>query len=206
LTAEVAQALEAAHHLEVLYARTGDDAKLDYWLRKQVELVGVGNDVSDRGRFLAASAQLQIAAASRRAFDAIELSGDLKKSLARKQQALKQTVAAFEQAAGYGVAEFATASTYQIGDTYAALAREITASSPPAGLSDMEREQYQLLLEEQATPIEELAISIHEINVHRSWSGNYDAWIGKSFDALRTLYPARYERPDARVGFVDTLR
>ena len=69
--------------------------------------------MNDRGRYLAASAQIQLAGATRRAFDSIELSGDLKKNLARKQEALKQTVAAFEQAASYGVAEFATASTYQ---------------------------------------------------------------------------------------------
>jgi hypothetical protein len=188
-----------------LYASGGATAKVDDWLRKQVELVdGSGSDINDRGRYLAASAQIQLAAASRRAFDAIELSGDLKKSLARKNEALKQTVAAYEKAASYGVAEFATASTYQIADTYAALADELIASSPPTGLSDLEREQYELLLEEQAAPIEELAISIHEINVHRSWSGDYDAWVGKSFDALGKLYPARYARTDATIGFVDT--
>ena len=201
------QTLEAAHHLEVLYASAGDDEKLDYWLRKQVELVGrSGSDANDRGRYLAASAQLQLAVGARRAFDAIALEGDLKKSLARKQLALKQTVAAFEQAASYGVAEFATASTYQIADTYAALARELVASAAPPGLSDMEREQYALLIEEQATPIEELAISIHEINVHRSWSGTYDAWVGRSFAALQTLFPARYARPDAKIGFVESLQ
>ena len=110
----IAQTLEAAHHIELLYARAGETAMLDPWLRKQVELVGKsGADLNDRGRYLAASAQIQLAGATRRAFDSIELSGDLKKNLTRKQEALKQTVAAFEQAASYGVAEFATASTYQ---------------------------------------------------------------------------------------------
>lgn len=201
----VDQSLEAAHRLEVAYARAGDDNNLDYWLRKEVELAGPpGPDMNDRSRYLGASAQIQLAESSRRVFDAIGLSGDLKKSLTRKQDALKQTVAAFERAAGYGVAEFATASTYQTADTYAALSRELLASPIPASLSDMEREQYQVLLEEQATPIEELAISIHEINVRRSWTGIYDQWVGKSFEALRTLYPARYSRPDAWIGFVDT--
>ena len=201
----VDQALEAAHHLEVAYARAGDGNNLDYWLRKEVELVGPPRtDMNDRSRYLGASAQIQLAAAARRAFDAIPLSGDLKKSLARKQEALKQTVAAYEQAASYGVAEFATASTYQTADTYAALGRELLASPPPASLSDLEREQYQVLLEEQATPIEDLAISIHEINVQRSWKGLYDQWVGKSFEALRTLVPAKYARPEAWIGFVDT--
>ncbi len=201
------QALEAAHHLEVAYARLADGNNLDAWLRKEVELAGPPRaGTSDRSRYLGASAQIQLAEMSRRDFDAIQLSGDLKKNLTRKQEALKRTVAAFEQAASYNVAEFATASTYQTADTYAALGRELLASPIPTSLSDMEREQYKVLLEEQATPIEELAISIYEINVRRSWAGIYDEWVGKSFDALRTLFPARYARPDAWVGFVDTLQ
>ena len=193
---QVAQTLEAAHHLELLYAHVGETAMLDQWLRKQVEIVGkMGSDTNDRGLYLAASAQTQLAAEARRAFDAIELSGDLKKSLAHKQEALKETVAAFEQAASYGVAEFATASTYEIADTYAALAHDLLASSAPPGMSDLEREQYTLLLEEQATPIEELAISIHEINVRRSWTGGYDAWVAKSFDALQHAIPRALRTP-----------
>lgn len=201
------QTLEAAHHIELLYVRTGQTAMIEPWLRKQVELVDQsGTGSTDRGRYLAASAQTQLAAGSRGAFDAIKLSGDLKKSLTRKQEALKATIAAYEKAASYGVAEFATASTYEIADTYAALARELVASPAPATMSDLEREQYTLLLEEQAAPFEELAISIHEINVRRSWGGGYDDWVAKSFDALRTLFPARYARPDVSIGFVDALR
>jgi outer membrane protein assembly factor BamD (BamD/ComL family) len=200
------QTLEAAHRLQEFAARDGDDAERDRWLHKQVELVDATGASSDRAHYLAAAAQFELAEATRRDFDAIGWSNDLKKSLARKQQALKQTIAAYEKAASYGVTEFATASTYRTADTYAALARELIDSPRPAGLSDLEREQYDVLLEEQASPIEQLAISIHEINIRRSWSGTYDAWVERSFVALRTLYPARYARTDAVVSLVETLR
>ena len=202
----VDQTLEAAHRLQEFTVRAGDTAERDRWLHKQVDLVDASGASSDRAHYLAAAAQFEVAEATRRDFDAIGWSGDLKKSLARKQQALKQTVAAYEKAASYGVSEFATASTYRTADTYAALARELIDSPRPANLTDLEREQYDVLIEEQASPIEQLAISIHEINVHRSWNGEYDAWVERSLAALRTLYPARYARVGVDVVIAETLR
>jgi hypothetical protein len=80
------------------------------------------------------------------------------------------------------------------------------ASTRPKGLSDMELEQYDVLLEEQAFPFEEQAISLHEINVRRSWDGVYDRWVQKSFEALRALVPARFDKQEMQVGYVDTIR
>ncbi|HET6473416.1 MAG TPA: tetratricopeptide repeat protein [Pseudomonadales bacterium] len=202
----VDQTLEAAHRLQEIAAAAGAAAERDRWLHEQVDLVDASGASSDRAHYLAAAAQFELAEATRRDFDAIGWSGDLKKSLARKERALKQTVAAYEKAASYGVAEFATASTYRTADTYATLARELIGSPRPSNLSDLEREQYDVLLEEQASPIEQLAISIHEINVHRSWKGEYDAWVQRSLDALRTLYPARYARVGVDVLIAETLR
>ena len=135
-----------------------------------------------------------------------QLGDPLANSLKRKQQALKDAITAYERAANYGVAEFATASTYQIADIYAALSRQLMASARPKGLSEMELEQYDVLLEEQAFPFEEQAISIHEINVRRSWDGVYDQWVQKSFEALRALVPARFDKQEMQVGYVDTIR
>jgi hypothetical protein len=176
-------------------------------LRKKIQLVDtLGAAAPDRAKYLAAEGQLILADDARAAFDAVELSDPLAKSLQRKQQALKDAIAAYEKAAGYGVAEFATAPTYQIADIYAALSRGLMASTRPKGLSDMELEQYDVLLEEQAFPFEEQSISLHEINVHRSWDGVYDRWVQKSFEALRALVPARFDKQEMQVGYVDTIR
>src|SRR5262249_52750342 len=157
---------------------------------KKVEFVtSLGNAASDRAKYLAAQSQLVLADDARAAFDGVALEDPLPTSLKRKQQALKDAVSAYEQAASYGVTELATALTLQIADISAALSRGLIASERPRGLSDMELEQYDVLLEEQAFPFEEQAISIHEINVRRSWDGTYDQWVQKSFEALRALVP-----------------
>jgi tetratricopeptide (TPR) repeat protein len=200
-------ALEAMQHLDELYGKAGEQAKRRFWLHKKIDLVAsLGRAAPDRAKFLAAEAQMVLADDARAAFDAVELSDPLPNSLKRKQQALKDAIAAYERAASYGVAEFAAASTYQIGDIYAALGRDVLASARPKGLTEMELEQYQVLLEEQAEPFEEQAIAIHEINVKRSWEGVYDQWVQKSFAALRALLPARFDKTELQVGYVDSIR
>ncbi len=200
-------ALEAAQHVDELYQRLGDSDQRRLWLHKKIEIVAaMGGTVPDRAKYLAAQAQLILADDARAAFDAIALGEPLANSLKLKQHALKDAVAAYEKAASYGVAEFATASTYQIADIYAALSRTLMASARPKGLTDMELEQYQVLLEEQAYPFEEQAISIHELNARRSWDGVYDQWVRKSFEALRALVPARFDKQELQVGYVDTIR
>ncbi len=200
-------ALEAMQHLDELYQGLGDSGQRRVWLRKKVELVAtMGSTAPDRAKYLAAQAQLILADDARAEFDAIALAEPLAKTLKLKQRALKDAIAAYEKAASYGVAEFATASTYQIADIYAALSRALIASARPKGLTAAELEQYQVLLEEQAYPFDEQAISIHEINVRRSWTGVYDQWVRKSFEALRTLVPARFDKQELQVGYVDTIR
>ncbi|HTK97300.1 MAG TPA: tetratricopeptide repeat protein [Pseudomonadales bacterium] len=200
-------ALEAMQKMDELSQRAADSSTRRVWLRKKIELVDtMGNAAPNRSKYLAAEAQLVLADDERAAFDAVQLGDPLATSLKRKQQALKDAITAYEQAAHYGVAEFATASTYQIADIYAALSRQLMASTRPQGLSEMELEQYDVLLEEQAFPFEEQAISIHEINVRRSWDGLYDQWVQKSFEALRALVPARFDKQEMQVGYVDTIR
>ena len=175
------------------------------WLHKKIELVDtMGGGAPNRAKYLAArSAAGARGRRARRVRRGRNWRDPLATSLKRKQQALKDAITAYERAANYGVAEFATASTYQIADIYAALSRSLMASARPKGLSDMELEQYDVLLEEQAFPFEEQAISIHEINVRRSWDGVYDQWVQKSFEALRALVPARFDKQEMQVGYVE---
>ncbi len=200
-------ALEAMQNLDVLYDVAGDPVKRRFWLRKKIELVAtLGTGAPDRAKFMAAEAQFVFADDARAAFDAVSLTDPLAKTLKQKQRVLKEAIAAYELAASYGVSEFAAASTYQIADIYAALSRALLASPRPKGLSELELEQYDILLEEQAFPFEEQAIAIHEINVHRSWDGVYDRWVQKSFAALRALLPARFDKDEQQVTYVESIR
>jgi hypothetical protein len=78
-------------------------------------------------------------------------------------------------------------------------------SDRPESLSELELEQYEILLEEQAFPFEEQAISLHEINMRRSWEGIYDDWVKKSFEELSRLMPARFDKQEIDVAYVETI-
>ena len=87
------------------------------------------------------------------------------------------------------MAEIATEATHRVGSIYLTLSRDLMASQRPAGLSALELEQYELLLEEQAFPIEEQAIDVFETNVARMDQGVYNVWIQRSIEALAEIVP-----------------
>lgn len=198
--------MEAMDNLDELYQTLGDGEKRRVWLAQKIDLErAMGSSASVRATFLAAEAQYVLAEDERAGFDAVRLTHPLNESLKRKQDSMQRTVQAFEAVAEYQVAEFATAATFQIADLYAALSTEIMASDRPAELSELELEQYEILLEEQAFPFEEQAISLHEINMRRSWEGLYDDWVKKSFSALSKLMPARFDKNEIEVAYVDVI-
>ena len=97
-------------------------------------------------------------------------------------------------------------ASYSIGELYARFAREMMTSPRPKGLSNLERQEYELILEEQAIPFEDLAIEIHQNNIQFSWKGNYNEWVGKSFTAMARLSPARFDKQEIQVSYGDGIR
>ena len=126
----------------------------------------------------------------------IELTLPLQKSLGKKKVALKKTLDAYQRTAKMEVQEFTTAATFQIAEIYGELSRDLMNSQRPSGLDELELEEYEYLLEDQAFPFEEAAINIHETNIKRSWDGLYDNWISNSITALSKLMPARYKKEE----------
>ena len=78
-------------------------------------------------------------------------------------------------------------------------------SERPKGLSALELEQYNVLLEEQAYPFEEQAIALHEANAHRTAEHIYDDWVKQSFAALTKLLPGRYAKTEKGEAYVDAI-
>jgi len=89
-----------------------------------------------------------------------------------------------------------TAATYEMAELYRVLGKDVMSSERPKKLSKDEMEQYEALLEEQAYPFEEQAISIHEANVARARDGVYDEWVKRSYTALAELKPGRYGKTE----------
>lgn len=200
-------ALEARYQLSELYKQTGASDVRKQTLLQIVEAdANAGSARSDRSRFLAAQAQDELADDAYRSFAVVKLTLPLKESLKRKKAALETALAAYKRCEDYGVQQFSTKARYRIGDIYATLAEDILKSERPGELGDLEKEQYDLLLEEQSDPFVEKAIAVHEGNVQRSWDGINDEWVQKSFAALEKLLPARYKKPETKMAVSDEIR
>ena len=118
---------------------------------------------------------------------------------------MEEALAAYRAAGDYGIAEITTASTYRAAQIYGDLGKALMDSERPKGLSALELEQYNVLLEEQAYPFEEQAIALYEANARRAAENVYDDWVKKSYAALSTLLPARYGKAEKGEAYVDAL-
>lgn len=148
--------MEAANRLVELYQEAGHTAKRDYWLHKQMETVDQNPDAADdRMRYLAASASVTLARDALARYDSIRLTLPLDVSMRAKTDALERAVNAYKKTASYGLSSFVTEAGYQIAHIYGRLGADLMDSERPAGLSELELAQYELLLEEQAYPFEE---------------------------------------------------
>jgi tetratricopeptide (TPR) repeat protein len=196
-----ADAIEVRQRLLDIANKNGDAERVRYWQREIVRADGsAGAGRTDRTRYLAAKAQLALTVPVRDEFRGIKLVAPLKQSLASKKKALENAVQAYKQVAAYQVAETTTAATYETAELYRTLAQDLLKSERPKKMSSDELEQYNSLLEEQAYPFEEQAISIHELNIKRLQDGVYDESVRKSFAALAELKPARYGKTELGSG------
>ncbi len=116
---------------------------------------------------------------------------------------MEAALAAYKGATDYRVAEVTTLATYEIAEIYRKLGQDIMKSERPKKISGDQLEEYNSLLEEQAFPFEEQAISTHEINAKRTRDAVYDDGVKKSFTALAELKPARYGKSELMSASVD---
>jgi len=201
------QAMEARQKLADIYMNKHDPKQRRFWLREiVVKDKAAGDGRSDRSRYLAANASLELAEPRLESFQKIKLVAPLKTNLKKKKEMLEEAVSAYTEAANYGVEEVTTESVYWLAEIYGKFGKELLNSERPKGLSAAELEQYDILLEEQAYPFEEKAINIHESNAERVKSGTYNEWVKKSFAALSTLQPVRYAKPERSELFAEINR
>jgi tetratricopeptide (TPR) repeat protein len=161
---------------------------------------------TDRSKYLAAKATLEGVEPQVAMFNAIKLVVPLDKSLKSKRTQMEKVLTAYGKALDYGVAEVTTAATFGMAELYRQLGADLMASERPKGLDADAKEQYDVLLEEQAFPFEEKSIELHETNARRTGDGVYDEYVQRSFDVLAKLKPARYAKAEKSEDYVQTLR
>ena len=201
------QYMESLVKLVALSEQTGQTKSADSWRQAIVsaDKKAFSNDKTDRTKYIASSASLELAREKHDEFSRYKLVLPLKKSLGYKKDAMQAAVRYYGQASVYSIAEITTEATHSIAAIYKDFSKELLNSERPKNLNQDELEQYVILLEDQAYPFEEKAIEFYEINLSRIKDGSYNAWIKKSHDALIKLFPVRYDRqpkPDQYVNII----
>lgn len=163
----------------------------------QAELVSVELESSwhsEQTLQWAARESLTMGAEAAAEFASVELGLPLEASLDQKQRAMESAQAHFRNAESLGGAAVLPESMYRRAELHRVMARDLMASAAPTGLNEMEQMQYRMLLEEEAYPFEERAISLHSENHQHINAGGFNDWIEKSLGVLAKLHPGRYDR------------
>ncbi|WP_245586239.1 tetratricopeptide repeat protein [Solimonas soli] len=199
--------VEARGRLVEFARGSGNAQQLTAALREQVAVNdSAGARANDHSRALAAKAALELGRLSATETQGIAITVPLDKSLARRKQSMQQALGWFDKSASYGYADVVTAATYETGRLYQTFGRALLDSERPKKLSELELEQYNVLLEEQANPFEEKAIDTYENNLRRIKQGVYDEWVVKSLQQLVAMAPAKYEKREQGQDRYESLK
>ena len=202
----LSESIEARFRLLEIARLAGNTVEVNSRLEEMIQVdATAGAQRSDRTRFLAAKASLELSEPVRKRFEVVKLTQPLADSLKLKKSLMEDVIAAYTGAADYGVAEVTTAATFRLGEVYQQFSSDLMESDRPAELDADAMEQYEILLEEQAFPFEEKSIDLYKANTVRAANGVYDEWVIKSFERLAILMPARYAKEERSEDVITAL-
>lgn len=132
----------------------------------------------------------------------LSITGDLQSSFRRKEAALKQAISAYQQLERFNSEKASQVAHAGIGDLFAGLSQALLKAPVPAGLSEIEQEEYMIIIEEQAFPFEEKAVESHQKNIEMLHQGEWSDAIVKSLESLSKLLPARFDKQERFEGAI----
>jgi len=200
------ESLEIYSNIAKIYKENKQPKKhlqtLKYIIKKDAK---AGSARTERTRYLAGMASLEIIDPIYDQFVAIKLKKPFKRNLAKKKSKMKKNIRRYNQLVDYHVGDVTAAATFYIAETYYHFSRALMTSERPAKLNELELEQYNIILEDQAYPFEEKGITIHKKNIELLSAGVYSGWIEKSLAKLAILVPGRYAKYELTTGAVDDI-
>ena len=201
------QRMESRYRIAVLYGEQNDNERKLFWLRRIIEGdATAGTQRTDRSQWLAAWAANEYGDYFAGEFNSRRLASNLERNLPWKQQMLQDAVTQYQQAADYGLLEFTTRSSYRIATLYLNFANELRDLPVPDGLSAADADTFRSIIEDQAAPMQELAIAVYSSNVEQAWQGHFNQWIDDSFKQLALLAPVRYNKYEVQKRYGDEIR
>jgi TolA-binding protein len=199
-------AMEARSRLSEIFKDSRDYERYYAMLNEIVEVDReAGGDRTDRSRFLASQAALVLAQEKYERFAELELVQPFEESLVEKQLRMDVALAAFTELVDYKVADVTSAATFYLAEIYFEFSSSLLESERPDGLSEAEKVDYEMVIEEEAFPFEERAIDVHEENLELLAAGVYNGWVQQSLDKLAVLMPGRYAKNEISSGFVGSV-
>lgn len=202
----VEESLEINTKIAAIYKSKNDQKQYLKTLKHIIKVdARAGKARNDRTRYLAGKASLAIIEPLFDKFAAIKLKIPFKKYLKKKRKVMKANIKKYNRLVDYKVGDVTAAATYYIAETYYQFSRSLLQSERPKKLSELELEQYNEILEEQAYPFEEKGINIHKKNIELLSVGIYSQWIDKSLARLGELVPGRYAKYEESTGVVDSM-
>lgn len=200
--AQLAPSLEASDRLYQAAVLAKDAASQQAELERAWQLLQKNPNapaaLKPRMNYLAARARTLLDQPLVDRYRAITITAPLKDSIARKQAGLQQVLASQQQILDLKVAEFVTQAQFINGDSYARFYQGVLKAPAPAGMNELETEQYQIEIEEQTQPLKDKAIEWHKANTALALDPDaslWDSWIAQSFEQLAVLSPGKYARP-----------
>lgn len=198
--------MEAQYRLLKIAEKRGDLKSRDLLLAALASAAKTaGPAATARTNYLGAFASFTVAEPVFQRFTDYKLKAPLKTSLAEKRRLMQAALDSYATTARLGVAEFASAAQYRTAEVYRILAADLMSSERPKGLDELELEQYDLLLEEQALPFEDQAITLYTQNADLVKQDIYDDWVKKSIKALSILQPGRFAKKEQTEDYVDVI-
>jgi tetratricopeptide (TPR) repeat protein len=197
--------LETRTKIASALKKSGDQEAYLAELRQIVIIdAGAGSERTSRTRYLAGKAALVMAEQAFDLFAGVKLVEPFKVNLDRKKELMRVAIQQFNNLIDYEVGEVTAAATFYLAEIYAGFSRDLKESERPAGLSALEREEYDLAIEEQAYPFEDKAIATHKSNLELISLGVYNEWVDKSLQKLARIVPARYDKPEEKAPYLFT--
>lgn len=198
--------MEAQYRMLKMHEKRNDTKNRDLLLNAlNTGARTAGSEATPRVNYLGAFAIFTLTEPVFARFTAYKLKAPLKASLGEKRKLMQAALDAYSTIGKLGVAEYVTAAQYRTAEVYRILAADLMASERPKGLGELELEQYDLLLEEQALPFEDKAIGLYTINANLVQQDIYDDWVKKSIHALSILQPGRYAKKEQAEDYVEIV-
>ena len=199
---------EARLHLaDLAREREGNPAMALHWMKEILSAdQAAGRARSPLSASLAAQANLMLGRDSAARAKRIALRAPVEASLRERMAAVTTSINHLSAAIEAGYADIITEATYEMASVYLDLSAALLASEHPPELDGAALQEYVLYVEEQAYPMEERAIGMHERNLALLGGGHWDEWIQGSAQVLTKMMPAQYGKREQREDHYASLQ